>query len=99
VHAILDQFYENNSPRFPWRSGQHYAGFFNQGFFIDSRADRVLTMRLTILIAEATGERLIGFVESDLCSHADGCNPAQAVGYLEGWYVAEQFRHRGVGML
>ena len=36
-------------------------------------------------------------MEVDLRSHADGCNPLQPVGYIEGWYVAEDHRHRGVG--
>lgn len=30
-------------------------------------------------------------------SHAEGCNPSQPVGYIEGWYVAEDHRHRGIG--
>ena len=60
---------------------------------LGGKADRVLTMPLTILIAEAGG-RLVGFVEVDLRSHADGCNPAQAVGYVEGWYVSEEYRNR-----
>jgi len=39
----------------------------------------------TILVAQVSGGTLVGFVEVDLRSHADGCNPAQAVGYIEGW--------------
>lgn len=64
---------------------------------LEGRADRVLTMPLAIFVAEAGGRTLVGFVEVDLRSHADGCNPAQAVGYIEGWYVAEEYRSRGVG--
>jgi aminoglycoside 6'-N-acetyltransferase I len=56
-----------------------------------------LTMPLTILVAEASDGRLVGFVEVDLRSHADGCNPAQPVGYIEGWYVAGAHRQRGIG--
>jgi len=40
---------------------------------------------------------LIGFVEVGLRSHADGCDPSQPVGYIEGWFVAEDHRHRGIG--
>jgi len=40
---------------------------------------------------------LVGFLEVDLRSHADGCNPSQPVGYVEGWYVADGYRHRGIG--
>lgn len=32
------------------------------------------TMPLIILVAEATNRRLVGFMEVDLRSHADGCN-------------------------
>lgn len=57
----------------------------------------VLTMPLTIFVAEASDGTLVGFLEVDLRSHADGCNPSRPVGYIEGWYVAEGHRQRGVG--
>ena len=60
-------------------------------------ADAVLTMPLAIFVAEAGDGRVMGFVEVDLRSHADGCDPAQPVGYIEGWYVAEDYRQTGVG--
>ena len=56
-----------------------------------------LTMPLIIFVAEANEGNLAGFLEIDLRSHADGCDPARPVGYIEGWYVAESHRHRGVG--
>ena len=56
-----------------------------------------LTMPLTIFVAEANDGKLLGFLEVDLRSHADGCDPSQPVGYIEGWYVAEDHRHCGVG--
>jgi aminoglycoside 6'-N-acetyltransferase I len=40
---------------------------------------------------------VIGFVEVGLRSHADGCDPAHPVGFLEGWYVANAHRRRGIG--
>ena len=48
-------------------------------------------------MAETLGGRLVGFVEVDLRSHPDGCNPAQPVGYIEGWYVADEYRGSGIG--
>jgi aminoglycoside 6'-N-acetyltransferase I len=57
----------------------------------------VVTMPLMILVAEASDGVLAGFLEVDLRSHADGCNPLRPVGYVEGWYVAEKDRRRGVG--
>ena len=50
-----------------------------------------------VFVAEGPGRRLLGFVEVDLRSHADGCNPARPVGYIEGWYVAPANRRRRVG--
>jgi aminoglycoside 6'-N-acetyltransferase I len=55
-----------------------------------------VTMPLIILVAEAS-DRIAGFLEVDLRSHADGCNPIRPVGYIEGWYVAENHRHSGIG--
>jgi aminoglycoside 6'-N-acetyltransferase I len=56
-----------------------------------------VTMPLVILVAEAGDRTLAGFLEIDLRSHADGCNPSRPVGYIEGWYVAESHRHKGIG--
>ena len=56
-----------------------------------------VTLPLIILGAEARDGVLAGFLEVDLRSHADGCNPSRPVGYVEGWYVAENHRHRGIG--
>ena len=48
-----------------------------------------------ILVAE--GAELEGFAEVNVRSYADGCDPAHAVGYLEGWFVVEEKRGRGIG--
>ena len=58
-----------------------------------------VTMPLIILVAEASESDgvLAGFLEVDLRSHADGCNPSRPVGYVEGWYVSENHRQRGIG--
>ncbi len=63
---------------------------------LGGKADLVLTTPHTIFVAEA-GEKLAGFLEVDLRSHADGCNPSRPVGYIEGWYIAENYRRRGIG--
>jgi aminoglycoside 6'-N-acetyltransferase I len=49
------------------------------------------------LVAETADRELIGFLEADLRSHADGCDPSHAVGFIEGWYVAGNHRNQGVG--
>lgn len=55
------------------------------------------TMPLIELVAEERNGSLVGFLEVGLRSHADGCDPAHAVGYVEGWYVVEGYRRRGIG--
>lgn len=68
------------------------------------------TLPMTIFVAEsairdtetpgvtaARGTTLVGFVEVGLRSHADGCDSAHVVGFIEGWYVLETWRRRGVG--
>jgi aminoglycoside 6'-N-acetyltransferase I len=52
---------------------------------------------LTVLVAEADEGHLTGFIEVGLRSHADGCDPAIPVGYVEGWFVQEDSRKLGVG--
>lgn len=50
-----------------------------------------------VFLAEELGGNIIGFIEVDLRSHADGCDPSRPVGYIEGWYVAPPYRRRRVG--
>ena len=64
---------------------------------LGGKAALVLTMPFTIFVAEESAGILVGFLEVDLRSHAEGCNPSQPVGYIEGWYVAEDHRDRGIG--
>ncbi|HUE42072.1 MAG TPA: GNAT family N-acetyltransferase [Candidatus Sulfotelmatobacter sp.] len=52
---------------------------------------------LVYFLAEDENKTVVGFVEVGLRSTADGCDWAHAVGYVEGWYVAESHRRRGVG--
>ena len=54
-------------------------------------------MPLVILVVEADDGKLVGFLEVGLRSSADGCDAAQPVGYVEGWYVAENHRRQGLG--
>lgn len=52
---------------------------------------------LVIFVAESSDGALVGFLEAALRSCADGCDPTHPVGYVEGWYVSESHRRRGVG--
>jgi aminoglycoside 6'-N-acetyltransferase I len=48
------------------------------------------------LLAEVAGAGVVGFVEVGLRAYAEGCR-ASPVGYLEGIFVLEPHRGRGVG--
>jgi aminoglycoside 6'-N-acetyltransferase I len=62
---------------------------------LSGRADS--TMPLSILVAETGAGDLIGFLEAGLRSHADGCDARIPVGFVEGWFVSEVHRTKGVG--
>jgi len=49
------------------------------------------------LVAEDEAGSMIGFLEVGLRSHADGCDTRQPVGYIEGWFVREEHRGKGIG--
>jgi len=55
------------------------------------------SLPMTILISQDQGGALTGFIEVGLRSHADGCDPARPVGFVEGWFVYEAFRKQGIG--
>jgi len=50
----------------------------------------------TFVSTDSNG-KITGFLQADLRSHADGCNPARPVGYVEGWFVLQEHRRRGIG--
>ena len=55
------------------------------------------SLPLVAFVAEMANGELAGFVEVGLRSHADGCDPAHPVGYIEGWFVEPARRGQGVG--
>ena len=54
-------------------------------------------MPFTTFVSFDNNGTLTGFLQVNLRSHADGCNPARPVGYVEGWFVMEEHRRRGIG--
>jgi aminoglycoside 6'-N-acetyltransferase I len=48
-------------------------------------------------VAVSPDGEIIGFVEVGLRSHANGCDPHYPIGFLEGWFVVELHRRRGIG--
>lgn len=51
-----------------------------------------------VIVAERDSGGLCGFAEVGTRSYAEGCD-SKPVAYLEGWYVDEDSRGRGVGRL
>lgn len=49
-----------------------------------------------VLVAETSGNRLIGFLEASLRPFVEDCH-SDHVGYLEGWFVEPEFRKHGIG--
>jgi aminoglycoside 6'-N-acetyltransferase I len=61
------------------------------------RTGRYGTLPMAILVSQDEDGALTGFLEVGLRSHADGCDTAQPVGFVEGWFVHEAFRRQGIG--
>ena len=53
---------------------------------------------MATFVADRGDGKLGGFLEVALRKYADGCETSP-VGYIEGWYVDEDLRQRGVGGL
>ncbi len=49
-----------------------------------------------VLVAEAEGGKLIGFLEASIRPFVEDCH-SDHVGYLEGWFVEPQYRKHGIG--
>jgi aminoglycoside 6'-N-acetyltransferase I len=93
--ADLDQLSHLCEALWPSSSAAEHAQELR--LILEGNAARVLTMPIEIFVADESDGRLVGFVEVDLRSHADGCNPSKPVGYIEGWYIAADHRQRGIG--
>jgi aminoglycoside 6'-N-acetyltransferase I len=55
------------------------------------------TLPGAVLVSEDEDGALTGFLEVGLRSHADGCDTARPVGFVEGWFVQEVSRGQGIG--
>jgi aminoglycoside 6'-N-acetyltransferase I len=55
------------------------------------------TLPMAILVSHGEEVTLTGFIEVGLRSHADGCDTARPVGFIEGWFVHEAYRKQGIG--
>ncbi len=49
-----------------------------------------------VAVADVGDGQLAGFLEASIRSHVEDCN-TENVGYLEGWFVQENYRQLGIG--
>jgi aminoglycoside 6'-N-acetyltransferase I len=49
-----------------------------------------------VLVAETSNGKLVGFLEASIRPFVEDCH-SDHVGYLEGWFVDDQFRQNGIG--
>jgi aminoglycoside 6'-N-acetyltransferase I len=49
-----------------------------------------------VAVADVGGGRLAGFLEASIRTHVEDCETDQ-VGYLEGWFVEDEYRQMGIG--
>ena len=61
----------------------------------EGRAAIAAASPLVVFVADDDG-LLAGFIEISLRSHAEGCD-GSPVPYVEGWYVRDDARRRGIG--
>ena len=65
------------------------------------RSGKSGTLPVAVFVVQEAGSapvsNLSGFIEAGLRSHADGCDTANPVGYIEGWFVREPARGQGIG--
>jgi aminoglycoside 6'-N-acetyltransferase I len=55
------------------------------------------SLPVIFFLAQHHDGRVVGFIQVGLRSHADGCDPAHPVGFVEGWFVQPEFRRQGIG--
>jgi len=91
----LDQLAHLREALWPKSTAEEHARELQ--LLLGEKAGLLSSLPLAIFVAEKSGGELVGFVEVGMRSHADGCDPAQPVGYVEGWYVAEDHRRSGIG--
>jgi aminoglycoside 6'-N-acetyltransferase I len=77
----------------PENPAEHYA----DELALTLAGTPVSSLPTIIFVAESADTTLVGFLEVSLRSHADGCDVRHPVGYVEGWYLIETHRGRGIG--
>lgn len=65
------------------------------GEYLDFDMDEILASDDNLVIFACEGDKLIGLTEARIRDYAEGCETSP-VGYLEGWFVQEEYRGRGI---
>jgi aminoglycoside 6'-N-acetyltransferase I len=79
-----------------WPDGSHAEHRAHAAAIVAGRPPSTLPLALFVAI---DGARIVGFAEVGLRSHANGCDPARPVGFLEGWFVEADVRRTGIGRM
>ena len=66
------------------------------GEFVTQSEDILNDPMQPVFIVERADGRLGGFLEAGTRKYAEGCE-SSPVGFIEGWYVDEDLRKRGIG--
>jgi aminoglycoside 6'-N-acetyltransferase I len=53
-------------------------------------------VKMPVFVAEGQAGSLCGLLEVSINSEVEGCRTNQ-IGYLEGWYVDQEWREKGIG--
>ncbi|HYV96870.1 MAG TPA: aminoglycoside 6'-N-acetyltransferase [Gemmatimonadaceae bacterium] len=88
--ADADQWAEMRHALWPHGTVAHHRAE------IDKYFDGTLHMVPMVLIATSAAGKPIGFAELSIRPYAEGCD-TDRVAFLEGWYVVDDARRRGVG--
>ena len=68
------------------------------GEYLDFDMDEILASDDNLVIFACEGDKLIGLTEARIRDYGEGCETSP-VGYLEGWFVQEEYRGKSVGGL
>ncbi|HEY4355776.1 MAG TPA: GNAT family N-acetyltransferase [Acidobacteriaceae bacterium] len=79
----------------PEGSEEEHAGEVRQ--YIET--GRYGTLPAVFLLAQDGAGTVTGFLHVSMRSHADGCDPEQPVGFIEGWFVKPEVRGQGLGAI
>lgn len=93
IHAATEKDFERwqTLRRKLW---EHTTETENREFFDDFLFD---ADKMLIVVAETADSDLAGFLEAGIrVDYVEGCETAR-VGYIEGWFVEEQFRRQNIG--